>query len=209
MDYYSPKPRKADHSVWRGAAAGLIGGLLGAWTMNKFQSVWSATSKSISERERERSHAGNSGAAAESRIPNSADRRTSAKSDSGSGTSKANDSDDDATMKTASRLARAFTGKELSKAQKKMGGSLIHYGYGAAIGALYGAAAERNPTLSRLAGLPFGAALFVGGDEIAVPALHLSTSPLKYPLSSHLYGLTSHFVYGVTTELSRRLLRHF
>jgi hypothetical protein len=44
-------------------------------------------------------------------------------------------------------------------------------------------------------------------DEGAVALLGLSKGPTQYPLSTHVYALASHFVYGVTTEVVRRALR--
>jgi len=52
---------------------------------------------------------------------------------------------------------------------KKKGGTVVHYAFGAVMGAVYGAAAEVAPPVKSLAGLPYGAALFVGADEIALP----------------------------------------
>ena len=43
--------------------------------------------------------------------------------------------------------------------------------------------------------------------EAVVPALGLSKPPTEYPLSNHLYSLASHFVYGASTEATRRLAR--
>ena len=43
-------------------------------------------------------------------------------------------------------------------------------------------------------------------DEGAVPILGLSKGPTQYPLSTHVYALASHFVYGLTTELVRRVV---
>jgi hypothetical protein len=40
-----------------------------------------------------------------------------------------------------------------------------------------------------------------------VPALGLSKSSEEYPLSIHAYALTSHLVYGLTTEVVRRAVR--
>ena len=34
-------------SLWKGLAAGLVGGLVASWTMNRFQEVWSKLAKSI------------------------------------------------------------------------------------------------------------------------------------------------------------------
>ena len=37
-----------DHnSIWKGLAAGLIGGLVASWTMNRFQDVWSKLAKGL------------------------------------------------------------------------------------------------------------------------------------------------------------------
>jgi len=54
---------------------------------------------------------------------------------------------------------------------------------------------------------PYGAAIFVGADEIAVPAFGLSKPPREYPASAHIYGLASHFVYGLNLEMARRSIR--
>jgi hypothetical protein len=41
-------------------------------------------------------------------------------------------------------------------------GSAVYYAFGTIMGALYGAAAEINPSTNALAGIPFGAMLFAG-----------------------------------------------
>ena len=56
-------------------------------------------------------------------------------------------------------------------------------------------------------GLTFGAGLFALADEVAVPALGLSGKPNESPFSSHLYGLVSHLVYGISTDIATRGLR--
>jgi putative membrane protein len=56
-------------------------------------------------------------------------------------------------------------------------------------------------------GLPFGAAVWVIADEAVVPALGLSKSGKDYPLSTHVYAIASHLVFGLTTELVRRNVR--
>ena len=33
--------------LWKGLAAGLIGGLVASWTMNRFQDVWSKLAKGV------------------------------------------------------------------------------------------------------------------------------------------------------------------
>lgn len=116
---------------------------------------------------------------------------------------------EDSTMKAAGKLAKA-AGRELTHEERKQASPWVHYGFGAAMGAIYGMAMETSPRGVRGQRIPFfgslfGSALFLGADEMAVPALGLaeaSASP-----SSHLYGWASHVVYGVTAEFVRRQIR--
>ena len=110
-------------------------------------------------------------------------------------------------MKTADRISELLQGRHLTRDEKKKAGPVLHYAFGAIMGAVYGASVEVNPAANALAGIPFGAILFAAADEVALPALGLSDKPAAYPLSTHLYGLVSHAVYGVTTETVRRMVR--
>jgi putative membrane protein len=114
---------------------------------------------------------------------------------------------EDATQKVADQISEAVQGRKLTKSEKKKAGPVVHYAFGAIMGAVYGAATEINPSVNALAGIPFGAILFAGADELAVPALGLSKGPTETPLSKHALGLASHAVYGVTTEVVRRMIR--
>jgi uncharacterized membrane protein YagU involved in acid resistance len=114
---------------------------------------------------------------------------------------------DDATMKTAEKISELVFHRQLSHQEKKKLGPVVHYAFGASTGALYGAIAEIVPRATFGAGLPYGTAVFLGADEIAVPALGLSKPPREYPASTHLYGLASHLVYGLSLEMVRRGLR--
>jgi len=118
-----------------------------------------------------------------------------------------NQKQEDPTMKTAEQVSETVTHRKLNKQQKKEGGTVVHYAFGAVMGAVYGAAADVVPPVKSLAGLPYGAALLVGADEIALPVLGLSKKPTEYPLSRHLSGLGQHLVYGATVELVRRGMR--
>lgn len=113
----------------------------------------------------------------------------------------------DATMVTADRLMRPILGRRLTREEQHRAAPIVHYAFASVVGSAYGAAAEYAPALRKVAGVPFGAALFVGADEIAVPALKLSRSPREHPISTHVYGLSSHIVYGLTTEMVRRGVR--
>jgi uncharacterized membrane protein YagU involved in acid resistance len=72
---------------------------------------------------------------------------------------------------------------------------------------VYGITAELRPNTTSAIGLPYGTLVWAVIDEAAVPALGLSKSITKYPLSTHAYALASHFVFGAATELVRRAVR--
>jgi hypothetical protein len=114
---------------------------------------------------------------------------------------------EDATMKTAGKIAHALLHRDLSLEEEKRLGPVIHYAFGAGMGAIYGATVEIIPRARFGAGLPYGAAVFLGADEVAVSALGLSKPPKEYPASTHLYGLASHLVYGLSLEMVRRGVR--
>lgn len=168
--------------VWKGLAAGLIGGLVASWTMNRFQDVWSTVAKSVETRQ-DNQETSDTQEPELSEVP------------------------DDTTMKAASAISEGVFGHKLTQSEKKIGGTAVHYVLGTGVGGLYGAAAEVSPNVTAGAGLPFGAAFWLVVDEGAVPLLGLSEGPMAYPLSVHAYALSSHFVYGLTTEVVRRAVR--
>jgi putative membrane protein len=162
--------------VWKGLVAGLVGGLVASWTMNRFQDVWLKLSVN--------------------------DHSTDAQSADGESKEQ-----DDTTVKAASAISEGIFDHRLSSNEKKIAGPVVHYVLGTGVGGLYGAVTEVVPEVTSGVGLPFGAAFWLVVDETAVPLLGLSKGPTKYPLSTHVYALTSHFVYGLTTELVRQAVR--
>ncbi len=112
-----------------------------------------------------------------------------------------------ATVKAAEMISEAAFDHHLTKKEREIAGPAMHYAMSATSGAIYGIASELAPITSVAAGLPFGAAVWLIADDIAVPALGFSKSPTAYPLSTHAYALSSHLVYGLTTDLVRRLVR--
>ncbi len=117
------------------------------------------------------------------------------------------DTGNDATVKTASAISENVAGRGLTDSEKRVAGPAVHYAFGSTMGALYGLAAELMPKASAGRGVPFGAALWFGADEVAVPALGLSGSPLCTPMSTHASALAAHVVYGLTTDTVRRAVR--
>lgn len=103
----------------------------------------------------------------------------------------------DPTITIADKISRTVRGRGLRKHEQKKAGTLVHYAFGSVVGGLYGATVEMAPAVKSAAGM----------DEIALPLLNLAKAPGEYPISRHLYGLSSHLVYGLTTELVRFVLR--
>lgn len=114
---------------------------------------------------------------------------------------------DDATVKTAQRISRRVFHHELTDAEKKTAGPAVHYAYGSLVGGLYGGLAELLPGVAAGVGIPYGFALWLFGDEVAVPALGLGKSPLETPPEQHADALAAHFVYGAATDLLRRVFK--
>lgn len=166
----------------RGLLAGAAAGLIAAWTMNQFQSLWGKVSEKLQDRNDEQQNR----------------QKQQAQS---------SDGNEDATMKAAAKIASLILGRELSHEEKRKAGPVVHYAFGAFSGSVYGLLAEYLPAARLGFGTAFGATLFLIADELSVPALGLSKSPDEYPLSSHLYGLASHFVYGLSTEAVRNGIR--
>lgn len=162
----------------RGVLAGIAGGLVAAWAMN----VWSEGPGSTLNKALE--------------TPEEQEQV------------KASSDGEDATMKTADALARVARGGEhLSHEERETGGPIVHYAYAALVGGLYGGLAEYLPVVRSGFGTTYGTALFVGGDLVAVPALGLSKPLSEYPPASFAGPFTAHLVYGLTTELVRRIAR--
>ena len=178
--------------VWKGLAAGVVGGLVASAVMNEFQALWGR----LVEGE-ERAHG------AQSLQQGSPDHGVGRElRERGS-----DDADDDAPERLANAISVGLFDQELTKREKEKAGTALHYAYGTSMGALYGAAAEFAPGVTTGEGALFGAAVWVTADEGVVPLLGLSKKPTEYPLSIHAYALASHLVYGLTTEVVRRAVR--
>ena len=174
------RERRGERDVLKGVVAGLVGGLVASWTMDQFQALWTKVAESVEPSQ----------------------GSSSSKQESKGG------EQDDATVKAASAISEGVFDHKLTKSEKRIAGPAVHYAFGTSVGGLYGAVAELAPEVSAGVGLPFGAAFWLVADETAVPLLGLSKAPTEYPLSTHVYALASHFVYGLTTEVVRRAVRN-
>jgi putative membrane protein len=171
--------------VVRGMVAGMLAGCAASWAMNQFQGL----------RPQNQPHKGDEDGGGEAREKASMQEHHESE-------------EDNATVKTAQMVSRKVFQHELSEPEKQVAGPAVHYAYGTLIGGLYGGLAELLPGVASGVGLPFGAALWLLGDEIAVPALGLSKGPTEFEPDVHADALAAHFMYGATLDLMRRVLRH-
>jgi hypothetical protein len=179
-------------SIAKGMAAGIAGGLVASVVMNQFQALLGKLMQGES-----RSHG------AQSLQQDLPDHGISLElQERGS-----DDAEDNAATRTGNAVSELVFNHKLSKPEKEVAGTVAHYAMGMTSGAIYGAAAEIFPVATTGQGIPFGAAVWAIADEAVVPALGLSKSGSEYPLSIHLYALSSHLVYGLTTEIVRRNVR--
>jgi putative membrane protein len=161
-------------------AAGAIGGLVGALAMNQFQAAVNAVGESLSRIDRQRG---------EAQHPDQ----------------KPQSSEDDATVKAANAIAKVVFKHQLTGAEKKWAGPVVHCSMGAKLGALYGALAPSAPVECG-AGTAYGTAVWLGADEIAVPLFGLSKLPAETPLSAHVNAWASHLVFGLVLHFTRKIV---
>ena len=104
-------------------------------------------------------------------------------------------------------LAQRVVGHPLDKHQQTIAEQSIHYVFGGATGAIYGAAAEFLPVVTIGYGSAFGIVLQLLTHETLVPAAGLDVPAPQQPAREHLSELFTHVLYGVSTELIRRVVR--
>jgi putative membrane protein len=170
---------KKKHLV-RGVLAGMAGGLVASWVMNEFM-------------------AGPGQKLQQAIQSDDQNERQAIQGDEPA---------EDATMKAADAIVNVATGGDhLSWEGKQRGGPVVHYAFGTLMGGIYGGLAEYCPPVRASFGTAFGSALFTGADLIAVPLLNLGPVPTEQPRSALASPFAAHVVYGITTELVRRLVR--
>jgi putative membrane protein len=104
-------------------------------------------------------------------------------------------------------FAEKITGHQLSPSAKTAAAESIHWGFGAATGAAYGAIAEYFPAATDKDGASFAMALATLTHEGVLPAIGLSASPEAQTPREHTSEMATHLVFGVVTETVRRFVR--
>jgi putative membrane protein len=177
-DDVNSKPGTSD--IAKGALAGAVGGVIGAWAMSSFAGLRSKlTHKGDKLARSELSHL------EASRYVNGSNLEM------------------DSIALAADRLDR-LTGHRMSPQQKSLTAAGAHFGIGALLGAVYGAAAERAKVVTRGYGVPF-ATVEAGSGNLAWTAA--TKSFRQYSAADQAESLIDHAVYGAVLETTRRLLR--
>jgi hypothetical protein len=167
----------------QGLLAGAAGGLVGTWAMSKAQRLWTK--------------------AVDDHVPQSAgdehDARDWQERSEGQNSNEL----------AAQALATTFLGRRLTRDELWIAAPAIHYAFGACVGALYGAYADRMRHQGAATGVALGTTLWLTADEVAVPLIGLSEPPTRRPFEMHLQSLAAHLVYGLTAEAVRKPARRW
>jgi len=104
-------------------------------------------------------------------------------------------------------LAEQMAGHRLSAGKHQAAVQGIHWGFGAAAGAVYGALVEFEPSLGAWKGAAFGLALNKLTHESVLPRMGLSEPKETQPAQERISEWVTHAVYGIFTDSVRRVVR--
>ena len=177
-------------SILRGIATGITAGVAATLVMDQFLKLASSTQKTVEKHQKL--------AAGESpwQVANEQAQEEQRAAQQ-----------EDSTEIVARKLALAVGKPILLKEDKKAAGQVVHYTFGTLMGIVYCVTSELIPEAAAGGGTAFGTLLFLGADEVAVPALRLSPPPSKTAPTDHLQHWAAHVVYGGSLELVRSLVR--
>ena len=104
-------------------------------------------------------------------------------------------------------LVERAAGHALTDEQRRVAESAVHWGFGAAAGAAYGAMVEEEPTLGAWKGAAFGLALNRLTHETVLPKLGVVPATDEQTAQERVSEWITHAVYGIVTEVVRRGVR--
>lgn len=174
MDLFAPRP-----SLWKGAVAGLAGGLVGTFVKSQAEPLLQTLGESLfppSHDEKEQPGADVTGHP--DRMPPAA---------------MAQDATD-------------LVDVTLSRDEKLAAQAGIHWAFGTTSGVAYGVLAEVTDVEVGY-GMPAAAALFAATHGSTLPAAGWQAPPDRLPTAWWVWELGSHLVYGLTVDLVRRGVR--
>jgi hypothetical protein len=116
--------------------------------------------------------------------------------------------EDEPATETLARIAyEKLQGSQPSAQTRKRLGQAVHWGYGVAAGGLYGIVQQMSHSRDLPAGAGYGTALWLLGDELAIPVLGLAKGPTGHSPHRHAQAFGAHLVYGLATSATARALR--
>jgi len=104
-------------------------------------------------------------------------------------------------------LAQKAARHSLAPATKAVATETIHWGFGLATGAAYGALAEFYPAATSREGVNFGMTLMALTHETALPAMGLSAPSSAQTTREKTSEMASHIIFGLVAETVRRHVR--
>lgn len=104
-------------------------------------------------------------------------------------------------------LSERIAGHHLDDSTRAIASESIHWGFGAAAGAFYGALAEFYPAVTKKEGANFGLTLMALTHEGVLPAMALSAPPDQQSEREQSSEAATHLIYGVVAERVRSLVR--
>jgi putative membrane protein len=104
-------------------------------------------------------------------------------------------------------LLNRMSDRPLSEREEEVSVQAIHWSFGALVGGVYGAVAEFQPAVTGRLGTNFGLTLCGITHASTLPLMGLTEKPEDQPMREHASELVTHAIYGITTEIVRRLAR--
>jgi uncharacterized membrane protein YagU involved in acid resistance len=178
--------RKKKPSVLRGIVTGMAAGIAATLIMDQFQKLTTASQKATEKHIK----------LAHGESPLQIEHEQKQKEQQAA--------QQEGSTEIVARKIAEVTGSQLADKQKA--GQAVHYIFGTLMGVVYSISAELLPDITG-SGAAFGTLLFLGADEVAVPAFQLSPPPSDTPSIDHLQHWAAHIVYGGSLELIRSLVR--
>jgi putative membrane protein len=104
-------------------------------------------------------------------------------------------------------LSERVAGHPLDDDTRLVASESIHWGFGAAAGAFYGALAEFYPAATKKEGANFGLTLMALTHEGVLPAMSLSAPPSEQSEREQSSEAATHLLYGIVAERVRSMVR--
>lgn len=171
MDRSSSRP-----SLWKGAVAGLAGGLVGTFVKSQAEPRLQRLGETLfppTPAEKERRGAD---------VTGHPDRMPPA---------------------TLAQEVASQAGVMLSRDETLEAQAALHWAFGTSAGVAYGVLAEVTGADAGF-GMPAAAVLFAATHGSTLPAVGLQAPPARLPAAWWVWELGSHLVYGLTADLVRR-----